>query len=246
MRLFNYFLILLITVTFSSCKKKNLGDCFKSTGEITEDIREIGEFSKIIVRDNVEVILVPESSNTLTVSAGKNLMSKIVTETDGNTLTISNNNSCNWVRDFSVPIKVHISVSKLNEIEYRSIADISCTDTIFSDSLIINVYEGAGTLNILTNSNIVRSNLHYGTADMKVSGRCNLSFIYSASFGLVDNRNLISKMVYVTTKSSNNLYLNAQRSLTASIENIGNIYYSGNPNISLQQSGSGQLIKLQD
>ena len=79
-----------------------------------------------------------------------------------------------------------------------------------------------------------------------MSGRCNLSFIYSASFGLIDNRNLKSEMVYATTKSSNNLYLNANRNLTASIENIGNIYYSGSPIISLQQSGSGQLIKLED
>ena len=246
MRLLNYFLVLLITISFSSCKKKDIGDCFKSTGEITEEVREVEKFSKLIIRDNIEIVLSPSSSNLLTVSAGKNLMNKILTEINGDTLIISNNNSCNWVRDFDVPITVYLPVSQLEEIEYRSIGDINCTDTIFSNTLEINVFEGAGTLNILTNSNIVRSNLHYGTADIKVSGKCNLSFIYSASFGLVDNRNLISQMVYVTTKSSNNLYLNAEQNLTASIENIGNIYYSGSPDISLQQSSSGQLIKLQD
>ena len=113
MHLFNYFLILLIAVTFSSCKKKNLGDCFKSTGEITEEVRETDTFSKIIVRDNIEVILSPSTTNSITVSAGKNLIDKIITETNGDTLLISNNNSCNWVRDFSVPIKVHIPVGRL-------------------------------------------------------------------------------------------------------------------------------------
>jgi len=245
MRFFNILLLLLIVSSFSSCKKKDLGDCFVSTGEITEEVRETESFNKIIVHDNIDIIIEPGTSELLTVTAGKNLLNKIITEIDSNTLTISNNNSCNWVRDFSVPITVHISISNLNEIEYRSIGDINCTDTIFSDSLIINIYEGAGTLNLLTNSYLVRTNLHYGTADIKVSGRCNLSFVYSASFGLIDNRYLISKQVYVRNKSSNDIYVNALSTIGAATEGIGNIYYFGNPeNISFNQIGSGQLIKL--
>jgi len=245
MRFLNILLLLLIVSSFFSCKKKDLGDCFVSTGEITEEVRESESFSKIIVNDNIDIIIEPGTSELLTVIAGKNLLDKIITEIDGDTLTISNNNSCNWVRDFSVPITVRIPISNLSEIEYRSIGDINCTDTIFGDSLIINVFEGAGTLNLLTNSYLVRTNLHYGTADIKVSGRCNLSYVYSASFGLIDNRNLISKQVYVGSKSSNDVYVNALSTIAATTEGIGNIYYFGSPeNISFNQIGSGQLIKL--
>jgi len=245
MRFLNILLLLLIVSSFFSCKKKDLGDCFVSTGEITEEVRETERYSKIIVRDNIEIVLSPSSSNLLTVSAGKNLINKIVTEINGDTLIISNNNSCNWVRDFDVPITVYLPVSQLEEIEYRSIGDINCTDTIFSDTLEINVFEGAGTLNVLTNSYLVRTNLHYGTAEIKVSGRCNLSYVYSASFGLIDNRYLISKQVYVGSKSSNDVYVNALSTIAATTEGIGNIYYFGNPeNISFNQIGSGQLIKL--
>lgn len=246
MRFINVIFILLIISSFFACNKKDLGDCFKSTGEITEETREVGAFSKIIIHDNIDIILEPGTAKYLQVSAGKNLLEKIITKTNGDTLIISNNNSCNWVRNYSTPITVNIPVEHLSEIEYRSIGNINCSDTIFTDSLTINVYEGAGTLNVLTSSYLVRSNLHYGTADIKISGKCVLSFVYSASFGLIDNRKLNCKMVYVTTKSSNNIYLNAEQSLSANIENIGNIYYSGSPNISLQQSGSGQLIKLEE
>lgn len=245
MRVINYSLIFLVLVLFSSCEKNNLGDCFKSTGEITEEVREIESFTKIIIHDNVEIVLTPSTSNLLTVSAGKNLIDKIITEQIADTLIISNNNSCNWVRNYSTPIKVLVPINGLSEIEYRSIGDIICTDTIFSDSLNINVREGAGTLNILTNSYLVRSNLHYGTADIKVSGRCHLSYVYSASFGLIDNRFLISNQVYVGNKSSNDIYVTAVSTIAATIEGIGNIYYFGNPpNYSFNQIGSGQLIKL--
>ena len=245
MRLLNLILILFIVSSFSSCKKKDLGDCFKSTGEITEQVREIGHFTKIVVRDNINLILSPVESDVLNVSAGKNLLDKIVTEKTGDTLVISNNNSCNWVRDFSVPITVYLSVDQLYEIEYRSIGDINCTDTIFCDTLRVNVYEGAGTLNILTNTYQLHTSLHYGTADIKLSGRCMLSYVYSAGWGLIDNRALISNQVYVGNKSSNDIYLRAENTLAATIEGIGNIYYIGNPeNISFSQIGSGQLIKL--
>jgi len=247
MRTLNIFLLLLIVSSFSSCKKKDLSDCFKSTGEIIEQSRDVGRISKIILRDNVNLVLEPSESDMLTVSAGENLMDKIVTEKNGDTLTVSNSNSCNWVRDYEVPITVYLSSGHLSEIEYRSIGDINCTDTIFSDTLIIDVLEGAGTLNILTNTYQLHSSLHYGTADIKLSGRSRLSYVYSAGWGLIDNRALISEQVYVGNKSSNDIYLNAEYTLAATIEGIGNIYYVGNPeNITFNQIGSGQLIKLEE
>lgn len=245
MRILNIILLIFIVSAFSSCKKKNIGDCFKSTGEITEQDREVGQFTKIIVHDNVNLVLENSESGILTVSAGENLLDKIITQKNGDTLVISNNNSCNWVRDFNIPITVYLPVSNLSEIAYRSIGDINCTDTIFSDTLYINVFEGAGTINILTNTYAIHTSLHYGTADIKLSGRCTLSYVYSAGWGRIDNRALISKQVYVGNISSNDIYLRAENTLAATIDGIGNIYYTGNPaNISFNQIGSGQLIKL--
>lgn len=245
MRFLNIILLFFIVSTFSSCKKKDLGDCFKSTGEIIEQEREVGQFSKIIVNDNVNLILETSESGILTVSAGENLLDKIITEKNGDTLVISNNNSCNWVRNFNIPITIYLPISHLSDIEYRSIGDINCIDTIFCDTLYINVFEGAGSINILTNTYELHTSLHYGTADIKLSGRCTLSYVYSAGWGKIDNRALISKQVYVGNLSSNDIYLSAETTLAATIEGIGNIYYTGNPaNISFNQIGSGQLIKL--
>jgi len=230
---------------FSSCKK-DPGDCFKSTGEVIIEERQFEDFSTIVLNDNVDLLLTPSNSNTLTVSAGKNLMGKIVTEVNGDTLTISNNNSCNWVRSYDVPIEVSLPVNHLTEIIYQSIGNVNCSDTLFSDSLSINVIEGAGEINILTNSYLTRANIHYGTADLKLSGVCVLSFVYSVSFGLVDNRELKASQIYAISKSSNDVYLNAQHLLSIEIGNIGNVYYKGNPEISLSGSGSGQLLKLNE
>lgn len=243
MRLFTLFTILLMTLGFSSCEK-DPGDCFKSTGEVVTEERQFEDFTTIILNDNINLLLIPSPSNTLSVSAGKNLMSKIITKVNGDTLTISNNNSCNWIRSYNVPIDISLPIKQLNEIIYQSIGDISCSDTIFSDSLSVNVIEGAGNINILTNSYLTRANIHYGTANLNLSGRCVLSFVYSVSFGLIDNRNLEALQIYAITKSSNDVYLNAKNHMAVEIGNIGNVYYKGNPTITLSGSGSGQLLKL--
>jgi hypothetical protein len=245
MRFLNILLLLTICFTFSSCKKTNLGDCFKSTGKIIEQERDLGEISRIIIHDNVNVVFTHNQSKNVIVSAGENIIDKIITEKNGDTLDISNTNSCNWVRDFSVPITVYLPGDKINKIDYRSIGNISCADTIFCDSLFVDVYEGAGTLDILVHSFLVHTAIHYGTAEIQLSGICNLCFVYSAGWGLIDNRDLISNQVYVGNKSSNDIYLHAERILAATCEGIGNIYYFGTPeNISFNQIGSGKLIKL--
>ncbi len=244
MRLFNIFMLLIIISAFQSCKKKNIADCFKSTGEITEQWRKTDNIAKIIIRDNINVMLIPSDSSGVLISAGQNIIDKILTDINADTLDISNTNSCNWVRDFSIPVTAKIYIDNICELDYRSIGDVSCSDTLRSDSLKINVFEGAGTLNVLVNSPFVISAIHYGTADIKLSGICKLSQVYSASFGLIDNRGFVCQQVYVINKSSNDIYVNAQKSLSASIRGIGNIYYKGKPDISLDNPGSGKLVDL--
>jgi len=247
MRFFNLIFILFVLIAIAGCKKSDPGDCFKSTGGIIEESREMGTYSYVMLKDNINLFFSNSSSNNITISAGKNLMSKIKTELIGDTLVISNENSCNWVRNFDTPIDVHLSSTNLAAIEYRSIGDINCADTIVCDSLCLDVFEGAGDIDLICNAYLIKSNLHYGTADIKMSGNCIISYVYSSSFGLIDNRALLANQVYVNNRSSNDVYLNAISTLGATIESIGNIYYVGNPsNLSLNQIGSGQLIKIEE
>ncbi len=115
----------------------------------------------------------------------------------------------------------------------------------FVEDLVINVWEGAGEINFLVRAKMLFCSIHYGTADIKLRGRSDVCFVYSASFGLIDNLNLSSDNVYLNNKSSNDVYVHATNIMEVTIENIGNVYYKGNPNqVSLVQLGSGELIKI--
>lgn len=245
-RILNILILFIISLGLQSCKK-DVGDCFKSTGEITTEFRESGTISNIILHDNINLQLIPSDSTGIELTAGKNLLDKINTDLYGDTLELSNTNSCNWVRNFSKEITAKVYVKNFTSLSYRSIGNVNCSDTLYSDSLKINVYEGAGTIDLLSVTPFVKTAIHYGTADILLSGRTQLIQVYSASWGPIDLRDMSTEFAYINNKSSNNIFVNVFGTLSVSISGIGNVYYKGNPtNISLDSSGSGKLLLLED
>jgi len=241
-----FFIIVLVVVNSLSCSDAGPLDCFTSTGNIVRVEREVGNFNSILLEDNVNLHLRQAGQNKLEVEGGENLLPKIITSVNAQgVLEISNENTCNWVRSYDKPLNVYLDFITLDTLEYRSIGDVSNVDTIRMDTIVINVKEGAGTIALTLRAIKVYSNLHYGTANINISGITGLSFNYLAGYGRIDNRKLISKQVYLENKSSNDMYVHSTLTLEATINNIGNVYYVGNPpNILESGTGSGKLIKL--
>ncbi len=245
----NLLLILTFAVAlFSSCKKGGVTDCFHSAGNMTKEERSIGNFNNILLKDNVNLILNKSESSSITVEAGSNLVDGIITQVgDNGVLEIRNDNRCNWIRSFDNPINVYLDYIDIDSIEYRAIGDVSTVDTLTTDTLWLNVFEGAGQINLKLNVNRLYCALNYGTVDIILEGRCGLAFVYSASFGLINMLDLESTFVFMNNRSSNDVYVRATNQLGATIENVGNIYYAGNPPVvNLNRIGSGELIKLPD
>lgn len=242
-----WILLILVSIFFLSCEKSPLPDCFKNTGTVVTEERTVGEFNSVLLRHNVNLHLRQSSVNKLTVEAGSNLMNKIeTTVNDDGQLEIRNDNACNWVRSYDIPIDVYLDFVRLDSLEYRSIGDVNTVNSIVLDTFKLDILEGAGRISFKVDANILYCGFAYGTADVLLSGNCEISYIYSAAYGRIDNRDLISKFVYVNNKSSNDMFLYAATELSASIENIGNIYYAGDPpTVNFSQSGSGKLIKLE-
>jgi len=242
--LLQVFLILLFGVFFNSCKKSSPLDCFKSTGDDVTETRTTGKFNKIILYDNVNLVITQDDKTSIQIKAGDKIIKKVTTRISDNVLTIENTNTCNWMRSFDREIIAYVSVKELLEIEYRSSGDISSTNAITGDSLKLNVWEGAGRVDLIIDIHRNYINFHIGTADIYYSGRTHLSYITAASFGPVDASELSTVFTYIANKGSNNCKVNVGLRLEATITSIGNIYYQGNPEVLLVDKGDGELIKI--
>ncbi len=239
-------IVILGVIVLSSCKKGFLTDCRLISGEIKTETRNIGLFNNISLNDNVNIIFTNNGNESVMIEAGANLIDGIITNINSKgVLEISNSNQCDWARSYDTPVNVYLNSNNVDTIQYRSIGNITSQDTIVTDSLRIIVSEGAGTIELTIDVFRFFCELHYGTADIIISGKSNISALYSASFGLVNCGNLQSGIVYVNSRSSNDVYVNSTFILEAEITSIGNIYYKGNPeDIKLNRTGSGELIHL--
>lgn len=227
-----------------SCEKGHGFDCFKGTGKIIQESRNVGEINNIILYDNVNLILQQDSAESIVVEAGEKIIGSIKTELYGGQLIIKNENRCNWIRSYKKEINVYLSVRDLHKIIYYGSGDITSLNSIVSDLLEIEIHDGAGSINLIIDTEASWFTLHLGVADIKVIGQSDINYVYTAGYGPIDCTSLLTDITYITNNGSNNCFVNVKDVLEAKIGSVGNIYYKGDPSsVKSEITGSGKLIK---
>src|SRR5689334_18323193 len=95
-----FLLIGILLLSLTTCQKEHLFDCFKSAGKSVTENRAATPFTNINLTNNVDLIINPDTTFYIKVTAGDNLIDGIITELQGTTLYIRNENRCNWMRSF--------------------------------------------------------------------------------------------------------------------------------------------------
>jgi len=235
----------LIVLAVNSCEKGHVFDCFKGTGDITVETRPAGAINRIILNDNINLIIKQDTIESIQVEAGEKINGSILTELQDGELTISNDNRCNWVRSFRNEFTVYVSVTELNYIYYVGSGNISSLNSIESEWFEFECYDGAGSVDLSLDTETSWIVIHLGVVDVEVKGNSDISYVYTAGYGPVDCVNLMTGITYITNNGSNNCFINVKDELGAKIGSMGNIYYKGNPDsIEKTITGSGQLIPL--
>ena len=236
--------IIIIMLLAISCSKMNPGDCFKNSGSVSTQVRVASPFSYLHMKNNVDVFLTYTQEYSIEVRAGKNIIPGIKTSIEGNTLSISNENSCNWVRSYNSPIEVYIGLPRLDGIIYQSSGNLTSVNKFIGDSIKLDILEGAGSINLWIDMKKTRISLAYGTADVNVKGYSHLSYLYSDGYGPADLSKLQTEFTYMSSNSTNNCRVRARLELHVGISNVGDVYYSGDPlEVHRNITGTGKLYK---
>lgn len=235
-------LIFAATLLLNRCAKEG-GVCVSSSGQLTQQIRNVPDFNQIDLRDNVSVILTTDTASQLVVEAGRNIIGGITTSVENGQLVIGNTNNCNWLRDYKKPINIYICANRIWRIKYNGSGDITNRDTLKLDSLTVEVWGGCGTIDLTLDLWKGNFSLNMGTVDFRLKGISAITAVYAGDYGLYDGRDLKTGYTYITSKGSNDCYVMAKNSLDATVGSIGNIYYTGNPAVIKETIlGSGRLL----
>ncbi len=258
-----------IAALFFLVSLTTLASCSKFTnGDPIDEHRDIGRFRAISMYNNVNVKLIQDSHPRIALTCPRNLIEKVTTELDGDTLVIKNENDFNWLRSYDYSIDMTVYFDSLSGINYASNGYLICTDTlrgtrvvrtdtiidgqdtiylpVSSNTFFLNVNEGSGNIDLTLNCDQARNRLNNGTASVTLRGMADYTEHLNRCYGLIHAENLQSTFVRVRSESPNDIYVWSRFSLRAWIYSMGDIYYKGHPEISIEDcTSSGRVIKME-
>lgn len=238
------FCILFIAFYFLSCSKGP--DIFKKTGAIQTVTRNLDSFSALKVGEKFDVELTqnPNLPFSAKITFGENLLQKIETLNSKGTLTISDKNTFNWVRNLNLRPKVVINVPRnLRSIEISGTANLICQDTLTGSDLLIN-NTTVGELKLKGKYNII-SGIGKNAGTSFFSGSAFLvAFTCDVGHALIAGNMDVSDF-YLYHYTQRDCEVNAKTILDVKISNSGNVFYSKEPTYKKRavESGEGRLMK---
>ena len=133
-----HLLILLSFMFLYNCNSDNIFDCIQGEGNRIRQEIEIESFDQILVNRDIELILKQEQFHNVIVETGQNLLSGIKVEVIENQLQLTDDNTCNFVRDYGLT-KIFVSAPNINQIIQSSQYDVSSDGILnFPDLKIIS------------------------------------------------------------------------------------------------------------
>jgi hypothetical protein len=236
-------------VLLFACDSENANDCFQKSGSIVTEEIDLITFTKIKVNRDVELILKEGVTQQVIIETGENLLNDIELSVANNRLVITENNTCNFVRDYNVT-KVYVTSPNITEIisstQFKissdgvlNYTDLDVLSEDFNDSSIIAV--GEIDLNLNTqNLKVVGNNL----TTFKFEGEAeNLNITFAAGDGKLNAANLMANTVNVYHRGTNKIIVNPQLELTGTLLSTGNLISKNHPPIvNVEELYTGRLI----
>jgi hypothetical protein len=237
--------VFLLIVTLSSCKKTEDRPCWKSVGDLSSKEIKLEPFDKIKLNAHLQFLLVQDSTDKLVIKGGKNLLNFVKAEMVDDVLEISNENKCNFLRDYDQKITVEIHFTSLINIHFEGSEPLLSDGKLKFDWLTLLIRDGAGPVELDFDAQYINTILSHGFGSFKFSGTTNQANFNIRSNGYGDAFGLaVNDSITVISKTQGNVKINADGAiLKAQTEADGDIMYKGLPSsILFNQYGDGKLI----
>lgn len=246
MRIIKY--IILFFLVFA-CDSETANDCFQKAGSIIQEQVVVGNFDKILVNREIELILKEGSEQNIVIETGQNLLNDVVVSVEDNRLILTDNNTCNYVRDFGIT-KVYVTAPNITEIRSSTQYDIRSDGVLTYPSLTIlsEDFNAPDTFSvgdfILEIDNSSFNAVFNGISIAYISGSTdNLSVNLAGGDSRFEARNLIAQNVSVFHRSTNDIVVNPQQSISGRLLSTGNVISVNTPpTIAVETLFNGRLI----
>lgn len=245
-----YVICLVVCCLLLNCNNDSAHDCFQNTGDIIEQEFVVDAFDKITIFEGVELVVTDAPTQKVIVQTGEYLLSDVKVSVVDGRLILKDDNGCNIVRDYGVT-KVFVSSPNITEIRNSSNFKVSSNGVLNYPELSLlsenfgneGLYSTIGDFNLEVNTNELRV-VFNNLSTAYISGNVIDVFIgFYSGDSRFEGANLIAENIQIYQRSSNDMIINPQLSLTGEIRSTGDVISVNQPDVvNVQAFYTGRLI----
>jgi len=214
------------------------------------EVRELGKFNSISMRGIGKISLDQGKTQKVSIEGDDATISRIITNVTDGKLIIDIGRD--WVEKLSAgldflsshDIRLHITVTELEELEVAGVADVEVTDLKAKDLVLKMI--GASNVTV---SNLSADSLKTeipGAGKITIDGKVGDQSVTLAGAGNFSGHKLKSKTAKVTLSGVGSAQLWVTGELDVTIAGVGSVEYYGNPHIKQSVTMLGKVTSLGD
>jgi hypothetical protein len=212
---------------------------------VVRETRQLNPFTRIEVSGRIDVHITEDVVNSAEVLYGKHLLNGIQTRVIDGVLYIGNNNACPSLRDPKVVPEVWLNVTELKSIYSESGGHIVFENECTSPRFDFEIYDAAGSAQILYAGDSLSVVVHTGASDISVSGSASYAYYYSAGYGPLNASALLAEVSSVHSEGTGDISVRATDLVYYQLFDWGDILVYGQPTIvRWHHKGSGEIISV--
>ncbi|MBD79906.1 MAG: hypothetical protein CL840_13420 [Crocinitomicaceae bacterium] len=228
MRRLNTYILFLgalsLALSFGSCNK-----CAKKIGGVTEKNIQLGQFHSINIDGAFVVQIKQDSSFTLRLKGGEGILENVRHEIVSDTLRVFNENTCNFLSDYSKNIVLEIGCGSLQKIALRNPKEVKDCKGLSSDQLLLEIRNCGVNATFEGDFKKLMLQTFTGTPTINLKGNADEFVVDENTFGHIYAFDLITSKTWVKTQGTGYIHVNATDELHALHTGSGIIRYRGNP-----------------
>jgi Putative auto-transporter adhesin, head GIN domain len=222
-------LVLLMTATLNA------------SAQSSSQTREVSGFNSVASAGPFNVHIKLDGTESLKIDADADIISDIETTVKDGALKIKYKDHEYWNKNMS-KIDIYVTAKSLTGLVNSGSGSIKVDGLISTDNFKA-VLSGSGNISTSVKSDGLHAVIS-GSGSIKLSGNTNDADIVVTGSGELNGKDLKTSSSQVTITGSGNVYVAADKSVSAHIVGSGSVIYSGNATVSdTRFVGSGRVTK---
>jgi hypothetical protein len=214
-------------------------------GEVVTEERPVSDFTQVDVSGEGTLIVTLGTTTALRVEGPEELLDRIETDVDGDTLHIGERWS--WLRFSpfwdSGEVTYHLTVPELTGVELSGSVTLRAESSLQTEELAVEC-SGSSDIDLDVQLSALSVDIS-GSADVTLRGSADSATYSTSGSSNIGALDLSSRTVTIDCSGSSNIEVNASEQLTIDISGSGTVSYLGNPALDTDISGSGEVKQLE-